>query len=150
MRPNRQIVPLRNFNPNEFLCKCGRCNKSTDPELMVRLQAFLYIVEAEHNAPVRCFITSPARCEEHNARIYGGEFRQSYHMGINRGLKPDTHGAAVDVIIEVLIADKWLRIEKERAAELAIKSNLFGGVGWQIYGTQSRFLHLDMGETRTF
>lgn len=150
MRPNRQIVPLRNFNPDEFICKCGRCGKSTDPELMVRLQAFIYFLEREFQGDARCIITGPARCEEHNRTIYGGRLQPSYHMGMNRGNTPDTHGAAVDVVVDVYLRDSWTRIAKTRLAELAVESKLFGGVGWKIYGPQSQFVHLDLGPVRTF
>ena len=156
MRPNRQIVPLRNFNPDEFLCKCGRCNKSTDPELMVRLQAFIYIVEREFKAPVRCWIDGPARCIPHNINVYKRlgvtEYRESYHVGMSRGRGgiEDQCGAAVDVRIEIHTGKDWVRIAKERIAELAIESKLFGGVGWKIYGPASVFTHLDLGPVREF
>lgn len=149
MKPDRQIVPLRNFSPDEFICTCGHCGKSTDPELMVRLQAFIYILERHYNAPVRCHVTGPARCESKNLQIYG-KFKESYHMGKHRGLQPDTHGAAVDCIFQVFTLDSWADITKHTAARLAVESKLFGGVGWKIYGPESKFVHLDLGAVRTF
>jgi len=149
MRPNRQIVPLRNFSPEEFICTCGRCGKSTDPELMVKVQAFIYILERQFNAPIRCFVTGPARCESKNLELYG-KFSPSYHMGINRGLTHDTHGAAVDCVFQVFIRDAWADVSKHAAAQHAIESKLFGGVGWKIYGSESKFVHLDLGPVRTF
>lgn len=150
MRPNRQIVPLRNFNPNEFICNCGKCNKSIDPELMVRLQAFIYVLEREFDCPVKCIISGPARCEDQNRLVYGGRFQPSYHMGMSRGSKVDTHGAAVDVTMSAYIRDSWTQIAKDRVAKLAIESKLFGGVGWKIYGPESKFVHFDLGPVRTF
>lgn len=157
MRPDRMIVPLRNFNHREPVCKCGECGKGTDPELMVRVQAFIYILEAIYDAGVRCFITGPARCIPHHINVYRAmgvnDFRESYHMGENRGRNrptDDPEGKAVDCVFEFYRNSTWNTIDKAIIAKHAIDSKLFGGVGWKIYGPNSRFTHLDLGPVREF
>jgi hypothetical protein len=146
----RATVPLRNFHTTEADCKCG-CGKRTAPELMLRLQAFLYILERIYDVPLRCHITGPARCNKRNAELYGGKDVPSYHRGMSRGnAKNKEDGAAVDVIVELQLQKAWARISKSELAKLAIESKLFGGVGWKIYGPAQSFIHLDLGPVRTF
>jgi uncharacterized protein YcbK (DUF882 family) len=145
----RKMVPLKNFHETEDFCRDG-CGKQTHPELMLRLQAFLFIIERIYNAPVRCHLTGPARCDKRNAEVYGGKEVESYHRGMSRGKIKGEPGAAVDVIVEVYLQNSWARISKAKLAELAIESKLFGGVGWRIYGPAASFLHLDLGPVRTF
>ena len=123
---------------------------------MVRLQAFIYIIEREFKAPVRCWVDGPARCIPQNINVYKDlgvtGYRESYHVGMSRGRggKEDQYGAAVDVRIEIFTGKAWVRIAKERIAKLAIESKLFGGVGWKISGPASVFTHLDLGPVREF
>lgn len=149
MQPHA-TVPLKNFHTTEADCKCG-CGKRTAPELMLRLQAFIFIVERIYDTTARCIISGPARCSKRNAEVYGGKDVPSYHRGISRGkAKGKEDGAAVDVIIEVYLQNAWARISKSEVAKLAIESKLFGGVGWKIYGPAQSFVHLDLGPVRTF
>ena len=145
----RLKVELRNFNIEEGKCSCG-CGKITAPELMLRLQAFIFYLESIYICPIRCLITGGARCNKHQLDVYGGKKVESYHCGPRRGKVPDPEGWATDVIVEIKPRDSWVRIAKHQLAEHAINSKLFGGVGWQIYGPASGFLHLDMGPVRTF
>lgn len=146
---NPLMVHLKNFHETEADCRCG-CGKKTNPELMLRLQAFLLILEREFNTSTRCVISGPARCDRRNAEVYGGKEVESYHRGLHRGKVKGEEGAAVDVVVEVFIQNTWVRISKARLAELAIESKLFGGVGWKIYGPTQSFVHLDLGPVRTF
>jgi len=149
MQP-RATVSLKNFHSTEADCKCG-CGKRTAPELMLRLQAFIFILERIYGSPVRCIISGPARCARWNAEVYGGKDTPSYHMGMSRGkAKGKEDGAAVDVVVELHLQNAWARISKSELAKLAIESKLFGGVGWKIYGPAQSFVHLDLGPVRTF
>lgn len=145
----RAMVPLKNFHSEEANCSCG-CGKHTSPDLMVRIQAFIFYLEAIYGCTVRCIITGGARCPKHNAVIYGGKKVPSYHMGAHRGEVKDEPGEALDVVMEICPRGDWARIGKDQLAEHAINSKLFGGVGWKIYGPASRFVHLDLGPVRTF
>lgn len=146
----RLTVTLKNFSTHEADCQCG-CGKITSPELMLRLQAFLYILERIYVCPLRCLITGGARCNAHQKDIYGGKKVESYHCGIHRGRQVDPEGLAVDVVVEINpIGDGWARVSKHTLAKLAVESKLFGGVGWQVYGPATQFVHLDLGPVRTF
>lgn len=145
----KTMVPLRNFIDSEHDCRCG-CGFKTDPELLLKLQAFIYILERIYGCSVRCFISGPARCVKHNTAEYKGKFTESYHCGINRGRKPSEYGAALDIIAEICPRGDWARISKDALAKHAIESKLFGGVGWKIYGPAMPFVHVDLGPARTF
>lgn len=152
MRANRLHVPLRNFHETEANCQCG-CGKPTDPELMVRVQAFIYYLERTLQQPVRCLITGPARCDAQNRRVYEGNNPDTYHKGIERIDQGSAFpGAAVDVVMQVLPPGSgvWKSIPKEDVAGYAQESKLFGGVGWRVYGGLFNFVHLDLGPVRTF
>lgn len=146
---DRFTVQLKNFSEFEADCSCG-CGLGPDPELMLRLQAFLLIIERIYNCQVRCHITGPVRCIKHNTAEYGGKETPSYHCGLSKGKKKDPYGAAVDVRIELFLRGEWVALTKDTVAQMAIDSRLFGGVGWKIYGPAKRFVHLDIGPVRTF
>ena len=148
MKP-RFMVQLRNFSEFEADCSCG-CGFSPDPELMLRLQSFIYYLERIYGCSVRCIISGGARCARHNKVVYGGLAQPSYHCGPNRGSKKDEYGWAVDAIFQIAPRGDWARIDKHAAAQHAIESKLFGGVGWKVYGPSSQFVHLDLGPVRTF
>lgn len=148
MKP-RLMVPLKNFHSEEADCSCG-CGKITAPELMIRLQAFVFYLERIYSCTVRCHITGGARCVKRNTDEYGGKATPSYHMGRSRGKVKDEPGEAVDAVFEICPHGDWARISKDQLAEHAIESKLFGGVGWKIYGPATRFVHLDLGPVRTF
>lgn len=146
---NRALVRLRNFSEFEADCKCG-CGLPTSPELLLRIQAFIYILERHYDCPVRCIITGGARCIKHNTAEYKGVPTPSYHCGISKGAKKDWEGAAVDMVMEIQPRKDWARITKAELAKQAIDSKLFGGIGWKKYGSDCRFLHVDLGSERTF
>jgi len=148
---NRVSVPLRNFRQGEGDCKCG-CGKKLAPELLLRLQAFIYFLEAELGLPTRCNINSGARCIPHNTATYKGIPTPSFHVGKSRGLSEIAYefGAAADIHVEVCLHDKWITVDKSKLAAFAIATRLFGGVGWKIYGDSQNFVHVDLGAVRTF
>ena len=148
MRPNRLNVPLRNFARGEADCRCG-CGKEPDPELMVRAQAFIYYLEAVYSAPIRVIVTGPVRCGEHNKAVYGGERRESYHVGIER-VENGQPGAAIDGRYQICKNETWENLDKAHVAQHAVDSKLFGGVGWMIYGSGQNFVHTDIGPVREF
>lgn len=144
----RMVVDLPNFHEIEANCTCG-CGKRTDPNLMIRLQAFIFYLEAVYKSRVRCNITGPARCVKRQAEVYGVEGKESYHLGMSRKGKPGELGAALDIICDY--TDKHgsrVTIPKAELAKHAIASKLFGGVIHKIYGDESRFLHVDLGPIR--
>lgn len=143
----RMTVPLKNFHVTEAQCQCG-CGKDTEPELMLRLQAFIYVLERVFDASVRCHITGPARCTRRQNAVYNKEGVQSYHCGMSRVHTPGSLGAAVDVVIEIFKNGEWVVVAKDRIAQEAINSKLFGGVIWKIYGPLHNFVHLDLGPIR--
>jgi hypothetical protein len=143
------MVRLKNFHAAEADCQCG-CGKHTTPELMLRLQALILILEDFYSCPVRCHVTGGARCNKHQLEVYSGKKVESYHCGPRRGKQVDPEGWAVDVVVEINPRGDWARISKDRLAQHAIESRLFGGVGWKIYGPATQFVHLDLGPARTF
>jgi hypothetical protein len=117
---------------------------------MHRHQALLLSLEDFYGCPVRCLITGGARCNKHQLEVYSGKKVESYHCGPRRGKQVDPEGWAVDVVVEINPRGDWVRISKDRLAQHAIESKLFGGVGWKIYGPATQFVHLDLGPQRTF
>jgi uncharacterized protein YcbK (DUF882 family) len=150
MKINRRIVPLHNFHALEGNCKCG-CGMEVDPQLMLKLQAFIYILERTLNTEIQCIITSGARCIKHNTKTYNGIKTSSFHCGIKRGDTPEMYGAAVDCVFKAKQGDEFVVLPKDAIAEYAITSGLFGGVGWKKYHpTLAQFIHLDLGFVREF
>ena len=141
-------VELRNFHAAEADCTC-RCGKGTEPELMIRLQAFIYILERIYCGRVRCNITGPARCDRKQEEVYDGKPGvPSYHLGRKRTHIKGEPGAAVDVIFDYESRTGRVTIPKATLAQHAIESKLFGGVIWKVYAPEERFVHLDLGPVR--
>jgi hypothetical protein len=140
-------VPLKNFHAAEASCTCG-CGKTTSPELMLKLQAFIYILERIYGGRVRCNITGPARCTAKQEEVYNKPDVPSYHLGIKRKHFKGEPGAAVDVICDYETKTGRRTIPKAELAKHAIESRLFGGVVHKLYGSEARFLHLDLGPVR--
>lgn len=148
MRPNRAVVRLENFDPSEFLCRCG-CGKDVSETLKIKVQAFIYKLIATYHTPIRCVISGPARCQAHNARA-GGAARSLHqgHGGIDLGA--EFPGAAADCVFMMLGRAGWFIIPKADIARHAIESKLFGGVGHKVYNPKFTFVHLDEGLPREF
>ena len=144
-------VELENFHSTELDCNCG-CGKKTSQKLALRLQAFIYQLEAHFKTSIKCIVHSGARCKKNHASLKT-ENDTSYHMGLTR--YDEGPGAAVDCHFEMLVPSKkglpkWVVINKNTIAELAIKSNLFGGIGWKSYPKNWVMIHFDLGGCRTW
>lgn len=55
-----------NFSRSEFACRCGCGFDTVDAELINALQAGCYFFTERYGEPVRCDITGPNRCYQHN------------------------------------------------------------------------------------
>lgn len=149
MRPNRKLIPVENFHPDEFKCRDG-CGKDTHPVLILCVQAFIYILTVKRGRLIRCIVSGPARCDARNIVTYKGRNPDTYHKGllkIDEGL--DSFGAAVDCVFQEWLG-RWVTIPKAEVAREAIVSLLFGGVGWQKYPEAYTFVHFDLGPVRQF
>lgn len=147
---NKLAVALPNFSEGEAQCKCG-CGKDTSPTLMVKVQALVFRLERKTGRRIRCMVNSGARCKIHNTKVYHGVYTPSYHMGrdkVDNGV--GMPGAAIDVLMQYEREGKWENLDKEFVANEAIAMNIFGGVGYKIYGASEQFVHLDEGPTRVF
>ena len=103
------------FKPEEFRCKCGKCDGgSMDAALVKNLN------EARRLAQVPFVITSAYRCKTHNKAIGGAE--NSAH----------TRGHAVDI-----------RIPTSGIAYHVIKSLLDVGFTRIGYNSKHSFIHVD-------
>lgn len=152
----RRVVALPNFSPTEGQCNCG-CGKITSDVLMLRLQCFIFVLEAQLKSKVKCHITGPARCKAKQIQVYVDKgyavenVPGSYHLGSNRGVGDDGNpGEAVDVcMFQINDSGKSVPIPRAVVAYAAKKSGLFGGVIHKIYeGDGFEFVHLDMGPVR--
>jgi len=148
---NKLFVPLPNFSEIEADCSCG-CGKKTSPTLMVKVQALLFRVTQKTGRKVRAIVTSGARCERQNTKVYGGTPTNSYHMGSKKkDLGSAFNGAAIDVVIQFQEEDgTWQAFDKEFIAHEALNMGIFGGIGYKIYGYSHNFVHLDEGPVRQF
>lgn len=152
----RRLVALPNFSPDEGKCNCG-CGKITSDIMMLRLQCFIFLLEAQMKCKIRCVITGPARCKAKQIQVYTDkgfaveDVPGSYHLGPNRGVGDDGKpGEATDVCMYQINAEgESIAIPRAVVASAAKKSGLFGGVIHKIYdGDNSEFVHLDMGPVR--
>lgn len=166
MRKERRVAELDNFNEHEGECSCG-CGKRVAGTLMLRLQSFVNILEAEEGSRVGCIITSGARCDKTQRAAYEIIWKrqgltnleiecmatpESYHLGsrrIDTGVKDDAY--AVDVKFFVIRENSKVYLRRAYVAKKAIDSKLFGGVGYKSYeGDGSPFIHLDLGPVRSW
>jgi uncharacterized protein YcbK (DUF882 family) len=141
----RSLAELENFHPREWLCRCG-CAKDTKDKLKLLVQAFIYILRRIYGQPIQCIISGPARCAKRNTDVKGAT--DSFHMGVNG--RDVGKGAALDCVFRRFQSNVWTTIPKKDVAQHAIKSRLFGGVGWKGYPTAFTFVHLDLGPEREF
>jgi hypothetical protein len=132
---HRRMVRCKNFSPSEGRCKCG-CGLESGDDIILRVQAFILMLERIHDAPVQFRITGPARCKQHNADENGA--RDSRHLP-----KPeDGCGDALDGTFWTKPAGKsWQLLDCRKVAAEAVTSCLFGGVGVRKY--KYTRIHLD-------
>lgn len=69
---------MKYFHPQEFRCRCGRCELSQRPRypMSYELQVYLDALRLATGAPI--YITSGWRCEVHNAAVGGA--KKSDHL----------------------------------------------------------------------
>lgn len=146
----RRFVELSNFSSTEGECSCG-CHKRIADELMIRNQAFVYILSAKFGCLIRCRITGGARCLKKQKAVYDGKgitpTPTSYHTGKNRDGVGDSY--AYDAEYDKYENNQWVTIPREVVAYVAKESKLFGGVIHKLYvGDSSDFVHFDLGPVR--
>lgn len=127
----RRSVPLKNYSDTEGACKCGCGERPTD-ELMVCLQAFIFLLERETGCSVKHLTTSGSRCKTDNARVKGAS--DSRHL----------HNDAMDGTFHEFRGGVWRQIPNREVAHLAQRCGLFSGVGFLKYEKLGQNLvHLD-------
>ena len=150
MQKSRRSVVLENFAFDEGQCSCGKCKKQVCDELMVRLQAFRYILKAKFKCEVMMVISGGARCLDKQAEVYhhAVPLQTSYHTGPNRDGIGDS--AAADIkVFQVLPRGEAIKVPRAVLAFAAKQSGLFGGVIHIKYqGDDSEFIHVDLGPVR--
>lgn len=124
-------VNLPNILDHEGFCECG-CGKASSQELLVLLQAFVYMVERTRGKKVRVHWHG-ARCQSHNNEIPGSA-KFSEHL----------NGQAADCKFEEYDGTRWHPIDSATIAAYAIGSGLWGGIGWKKYHPVPGHIHLDI------
>lgn len=128
-----RLVPTPNYGTHEGLCPCG-CGLGMADELVICLQAFNSVLRRAWGVPIRHILTSGARCAAHNAKTPKAS-PTSQHV----------HGLAVDGFYEMQRSGRWERIDNADVAMAAVKSGIFGGVGYREYARDGRnIVHLDI------
>lgn len=125
----KRIVSLENYSQKEGNCTCG-CGMVVEGSFMVRLQAFMYMLEAIYQEPVRHRMTSGSRCKAKNDATPGSAMF-SQHL----------NGLAADGHFDRFSNGKWIEIPVGNVAKHAAGSRLFTGIGYEKYGR--KFIHLD-------
>ena len=135
----KRQVECPNYSTTEGNCKCG-CGMTMTGEIVLALQAFVRSLERMLGAQVRHLITSGARCKARNDATPGAA-KDSRH----------THGDAVDGYFEHSDDNgkHWHRMDSRDVALVAVKTGLFGGVGWMRYSRSSGIVHLDTRPGKT-
>lgn len=129
----KRTIELMNYSDGEGDCKCG-CGLPISAEMVLCLQAFNAVLSRIYGAPIRHDITSGARCLKHNSQTPGAS-PSSKHI----------HGDACDGHWSYKHRGKWVRIESSDVAMAAVKSGLFGGVGYLRYQREgTNIVHLDI------
>lgn len=131
MGTDHRLVELKNVLDNEGYCSCG-CGKGCTPELLVTLQAFVYVLERKYGLKTRVF-WSGARCQKKNDATKGAA-QYSLHLT----------GEAADCRFEQYDGARWEKIPSVQVAALAISSGLWGGVGYKKYLPKPGHVHLDV------
>lgn len=127
----RRMIPLKNYSESEGACRCG-CGAIVADDLMIRLQAFVFLLERETGCSVKHQTTSGSRCRADNARVGGAS--DSRHL----------HNDAMDGTFHEFRGGQWRQIPNREVAHLAIRCGLFTGVGFLKYEkTGENCVHLD-------
>jgi hypothetical protein len=135
----KRTVELSNYSTGEGACRCG-CGLQMRDELVLALQAFNAILARVYGAPIRHTDISGARCLKHNATLVDAKGNR-----ISSDTSQHVQGIAVDGHWEYLHLKKWRRIDPTDVAMAAVKSGLFGGVGYVRYMREgSNIIHLDL------
>lgn len=125
----KRMVMLENYTNNEGDCQCG-CGMKLESSFLVRLQAFVYLLELLYETEIRHLITSGARCKSRNdATPDSANFSQ--HL----------NGLAADGYFEKKVKGEWVRLTPMEVSSAAVKSRLFTGIGWIKY--RNTIVHLD-------
>ncbi len=96
------MVLTKNFNLNEFKCKCGCNENKINHDLVIRLQL------ARDISKIPYIITSGYRCEKHNKNI-GGVKNSTHILGLASDIKfKNNH--ELFLIVKGLIMVGFLRI----------------------------------------
>lgn len=156
MLPNQiqtdSLVPvfLPNFSVGECDCSDG-CGKKTDPMLLLRVQAFLFILTGARGRKIRAIVKGGARCEAKQRAVYSDPALvpakelirspedptpTSMHMGVTRVDHGTAFpGAALDLQIQEQAQDgSWQRIPNAIVLKYARLSGLFTGIGSYSWG----------------
>lgn len=134
MKP--RIIGLSNYAEKEGDCECGCGLKMTD-DLVLALQAFNAILSRVYGCPVRHLVTSGARCAKRNAATPNSSPFSQHVLGLAADgywEKKNTHPAN----------NPYSQCLTENVAAEALRSGLFGGVGWKMYEGTSGIIHLDI------
>lgn len=117
---NNKISISKNFNSNEFDCKCGGlCNKTMVDEALVEI---LQKIRNHFGKPIT--INSAYRCKQHNKNVGGAS--SSYH----------TIGMAADIVVK-----------DTDPKEVAKYAESIGVLGIGLYET---FVHIDTRSKKSF
>ena len=115
----------KNFNREEFACKCGCGYMDIDFDLVKIIQA----IRDELNEPIR--INSGCRCVKHNQRV--GGVRNSFHVS----------GKAADLSC-ASGGKKLFETIKRMQSEGRLE-----GLKYYIYYERKNFVHVDVGRKRS-
>jgi uncharacterized protein YcbK (DUF882 family) len=128
---NRQIELPNFLNPDETKCKDG-CGLDVGFEILIRIQAFIFILARKFNGSVSCQVNSGARCLKHNRDE--GSADTSQHLKLT----------AIDCIFFLKKNGKRTQIDNIQVATTAVESKLFTGVGYLRYvKSGDNLVHLD-------
>lgn len=134
----KRSIEMPNYSQGEGMCPDG-CGEGLTDDLILRQQALVMILSRAYGSPVRHIMSSGARCLKHNRTLVDAKGKRissdtSRHIG----------GGASDGVFEYFHGGKWHRIDNADVAAAAVKSGLFGGVGYRDYARKGiDLVHLD-------
>jgi hypothetical protein len=135
----KRRVTLNNYRDNEGACQCG-CGLQMTDDMVLSLQAFNGILARLYGAPIRHVDISGARCLKHNATLVDANGNR-----ISSDTSQHCAGIAADGHWQYQHHGKWQNIDPTDVAMAAVKSGLFGGVGYVRYMREgSNIVHLDL------
>ena len=128
---DHRLVELPNIVDGEGFCSCG-CGKDSTPELLITLQASVFLMARERGKRIRVFWYG-ARCQAKNQATRGHADR-SLHLD---GEAADTHWEEYD-------GARWVKIPSQTVAAIMVGGGVWGGVGWNKYENTTKHTHLDL------